>query len=94
MKEFSLMMTYVIPCLCAIGFIVAVSMLVYSEVRRKRILKQGLEQIKRSDMEENTEAIVAANRHFLETGEDLTEDRTAGEHVGTIEHFERILGRR
>lgn len=90
MKEFSLMMTYVIPCLCAIVLIVAVSMLVYSGFRRKRILKQGLEQIKRSDMEENTQAIVAANRHLLETGEDLT----SKDQDGTLAAFERILGRK
>uniref|UniRef100_A0AAU8KZ06 Uncharacterized protein n=1 Tax=Serratia phage Kevin TaxID=3161161 RepID=A0AAU8KZ06_9CAUD len=74
MIEFCLMMTYVIPWLAAAMLVVCVFMAIYSHSRRKRKLKQGLEYLQLEEMKENTAAIIAANQHFLDTGEDLTKE--------------------
>ena len=95
MNAFLAVLTILVLSVCYYSlFSLVVGISLRSDARRERELKKGAEQIKLEEMMENTEAIVAANRHFLETGEDLTEDYNAGEHVGTMEHFERILGRR
>ncbi|AYP28425.1 hypothetical protein HWB92_gp167 [Serratia phage vB_SmaA_3M] len=88
--DYVLFLIQSMPWLCLVAVVFCSCMAILKNIRRQRILKQGLKQIERSEMEENTQAIIAANRHFLQAGEDLT----SGVPDGTLETVERILGRK
>lgn len=90
--DYVLFMMQSIPWLCLIGAVVCLCMAVYKDTHRKRILKEGIEQIRIDEMVENTSVIIAVNKHYLETGEDLT-----GQHPYEfkakfgVEAFEKVL---